>query len=150
MHRINAIHIQAPVEAVFQAASDLMAWPELLPHYRFVRKIRSGTRGDVVVMSAKRSGIPVTWTSEFWTDEQARELHFLHLRKWTRGMRVVWKLTPTRSGTRVEIIHDMHFRWPWLAWLAEPVIGRLFISHIAGKTLHCMKKHVESLEAAAP
>jgi len=149
MRNTNVIHIEAPSETVFETASDLLAWPSLLPHYRFVRKTGAGTRGDVLLMSAKRSGIPITWTSEYWADSQSRELHFLHLRKWTRDMRVVWKLTPTRSGTRVEIIHDLNFRWPWLAWVAEPVIGGFFIAHIAGKTLQCMKMHIEGNRSAA-
>jgi hypothetical protein len=145
MHRTNAIHIQAPAEAVFNVAADLMGWTAILPHYRFIRKIGVGVRGDIVVMSARRSGIPLTWTSEYWSDPRTQELHFIHQRQWTRGMYVVWKLTPTRSGTRVEIIHDLKFRLPWLAWLAEPVIGGFFISNIAGKTLHCMKLHIEQI-----
>jgi hypothetical protein len=58
-------------------------------------------------------------------------------------MKVVWTLTPTRDGTRVEIIHDMRFRFPILAWLAEPIISGLFIENIANKTLAAFKKHLD-------
>ena len=42
-----------------------------------------------------------------------------------------------------EIVHDLKFRIPWLAWLAEPVIGGFFIGHIAGRTLARFKDYLE-------
>jgi ribosome-associated toxin RatA of RatAB toxin-antitoxin module len=123
--------------------SDLSRWPELLPHYRYIQTVGPGEKGSIVIMAANRSGIPISWTSEYWTDENRLELHFLHLKKWTKGMKVVWTFTPTRDGTRVEIVHDMRFRVPPLAWLAEPIIGRFFIENVANKTLTTFKQYFE-------
>jgi len=144
LHTSTSIHITAPRERVFAAVQDLGRWPELLPHYRSVRTLGAGTRGSIVEMAALRSGIPISWISEYWSDPRALELHFLHLRRWTKGMKVVWTLTPTRDGTRVEIVHDLRFRLPVLAWLAEPVIGGFFIEHIAALTLATFKRLVEN------
>lgn len=143
MHTGNSIHIRAPREKIFTLVSDLPRWPELLPHYRYIRTLGPGEKGNIVKMAATRSGIPISWTSEFWTDDRALELHFLHLEKWTKGMKVVWTLTPTRDGTRVEIVHDLSFRLPWLAWLAEPIISGFFIENVAHKTLSTFKAHLE-------
>ena len=143
MHTGNSIHIRAPREKIFAVVSDLDHWPDLLPHYRYIRTLEPGETGKIVQMAASRSGIPISWVSEYWIDERALELHFQHLRRWTKGMKVVWTLTPTRDGTRVEIIHDMRFRVPMLAWLAEPIISSLFIENIANKTLAAFKKHLE-------
>lgn len=143
MHTGNSIQIRAPREKIFALVSDLSRWPELLAHYRYVRTLGPGEKGSIVEMAASRSGIPISWVSEFWTDDKALELHFLHLHKWTKGMKVVWTLTPTRDGTRVEIIHDLHFRLPLLAWLAEPIISGFFIGNIASKTLAAFKEHLE-------
>ena len=143
MHTGNSVLIKAPREEIFPVVSDLSRWPELLPHYRYIRKTGPGEKGDIVTMAATRSGIPISWTSEYWTDENRLELHFLHLKKWTKGMKVVWTLTPTRDGTRVEIVHDMRFRVPILAWLAEPIIGRFFIENVANKTLSTFKQYFE-------
>lgn len=123
--------------------SDLARWPERLPHYRYIHFFEKTPRGVVVEMAAKRSGIPIAWRSEYWSDARALELHFLHLAKWTKGMKVVWTLTPTRDGTRVEIVHDLRFRIPLLAWLVEPIIGGFFIDHIARQTLATFKAHLE-------
>jgi ribosome-associated toxin RatA of RatAB toxin-antitoxin module len=147
LHTGNSILIRAPREKIFALVSELNRWPELLPHYRFVRTLRKGDRGNIVEMAATRSGIPISWTSEYWTDERALELHFLHLAKWTKGMKVVWTLTPTRDGTRVEIIHNLQFRIPFLAWLAEPIIGGFFVSHVANRTLSEFKARLESESA---
>ena len=148
MHTGNSILIRAPREQVFETVRELERWPEILPHYRSVRFTNETRDHRVVEMAALRSGIPIRWTSEFWTDDGHLELHFLHLSKWTKGMKVVWTLTPTRDGTRVEIVHDLRFRVPALAWLAEPVIGQVFISHVAGKTLEAFKAHFERTSEA--
>jgi len=144
MHRCNSVLIHAPPQAIFDAASDLLAWPQRLPHYRYVREIGTTARGALVEMAATRTGIPIAWVSEYWADPHTLELHFIHQRKWTRGMVVVWKLTPTPAGTRVEIVHDLRFRIPALGWLAEPIIGGFFISHIANKTLATFKQQLEA------
>jgi ribosome-associated toxin RatA of RatAB toxin-antitoxin module len=143
VHTGNSIHIRTPREEIFALVRQLERWPELLPHYRFVRTLGTAEKGHIVHMAATRSGIPISWISEYWADDKALELHFLHLRKWTKGMKVVWTLTPTRDGTRVDIIHDLHFRVPWLAWLAEPIIGGFFIKSVANQTLLAFKEHLE-------
>ena len=146
LHTATSIQIKAPRERVFATVRELSRWPEWLPHYRYIRTIGPGEKGEIVHMAASRSGIPIAWTSEFWADERALELHFLHLENWTKGMKVVWTLTPTRDGTRVEIVHDLRFRVPLLGWLAEPIIGGFFIEHVAGKTLATFKQILESGE----
>jgi ribosome-associated toxin RatA of RatAB toxin-antitoxin module len=151
LHTATSIYIQAPREKIFALVSDLAGWPERLPHYRSLRVLGEGQRGQIVEMAAYRSGIPIAWTSEYWSDARALELHFLHLTKWTKGMKVVWTLTPTRDGTRVEIVHDLAFRIPLLAWLAEPIIGGFFIEHIASQTLATFKDLLEgAAEPASP
>lgn len=145
MHTGNSVLIHAPRERIFEMVSDLARWPELLPHYRYVRVTGKDSRGrDVVEMSARRSGLPITWLSAYEADPAAMELRFEHLRAWTKGMRVVWTLTPVDGGTRVEIIHDLRFRVPALAWLCEPIISGVFIENIANRTLHTFKALLES------
>jgi ribosome-associated toxin RatA of RatAB toxin-antitoxin module len=134
---------------VYALVRDVTCWPEHLPHYRFVREVgRDPTGRQILQMSARRSGLPVTWTSVYDANDTILELRFEHLLGWTKGMKVVWTLTPTRDGTRVEIVHDLAFRWPMLAWLAEPIIGKFFIHHIAGRTLATFKDIVESRSEA--
>ncbi len=97
-------------------------------------------------MAAVRSGIPISWVSLYEADSASLELRFEHLRAWTKGMRVIWTLTPTRDGTRVEIVHDLKFRIPGLRWLAELIIGKLFVEHVANQTLRTFKKLIEGEE----
>ena len=143
MHTGQSILISAPREQIFETVRDLAKWPDILPHYRRVQFTGQPSDRRVVEMAATRTGIPISWTSEFWTDEQNLELHFLHLKKWTKGMKVIWTLTPTRDGTRVEIVHDLKFRVRALAWLLEPIIGEFFVGHVAGRTLARFKEHLE-------
>ncbi len=95
-------------------------------------------------MAARRSGIPITWTSVEEIDPDRMEVRFHHLKAFTKGMEVVWTFQERPDGVLVEIRHDLNFRQPLLAPIAEWVIGSFFIHHVANKTLQCMKNHVES------
>ena len=146
MHTGNSIIMHAPKMAVFETAANLELWPKILPHYRYIRYLERGPDRNIVVMAAVRSGIPISWTSEQIIDRQKTEVHFRHLKAWTKGMRVVWTFKETPAGIVVEIVHDLKFRNRLLAPLVEPIVGRFFIQHVASKTLHCMKAYLENAE----
>lgn len=156
MHTATAIVMHAPRERIFQTAADLENWPRILPHYRFIRYLERGTAvgpqtRHVVVMAARRGAIPIAWTSEQIIDREKMEVRFTHLKAWTKGMHVVWTFTeqPGDGGVRVEIVHDLRFRFPPLAPLADRVIGSFFIEAVANQTLRCMKAHLENEVADA-
>ncbi len=143
MHKGNSIIINAPKTAIFETAANLELWPKILPHYRYIRYLERGRDRNLVIMAAVRSGIPISWMSEQVIDRKNMEIHFHHLKAWTKGMRVVWSFKERADGVLVEIMHDLQFRNRLLAPLIEPIIGDFFIHHIAGKTLHCMKSYLE-------
>ena len=143
MHTGNSIIIHAPKMTIFETAANLELWPKILPHYRYIRYLERGQDRNLVVMAAVRSGIPISWTSEQVIDRKKIEIHFHHLKAWTKGMRVVWSFKETPAGVLVEIRHDLQFRHRAVAPIAEPIIGNFFIHHIAGKTLRCLKVYLE-------
>jgi ribosome-associated toxin RatA of RatAB toxin-antitoxin module len=134
----------APKMSIFETAANLELWPKILPHYRYIHYLERGANRNIVVMAARRSGIPIKWTSEEIIDRQRVEVHFNHLKAFTKGMHVVWTFDETPDGVRVEILHEFNFRIPFLAPMMEAIIGDFFIGNVANKTLHCMKKYVES------
>ena len=144
----NSIIMHAPRELIFETAADLAQWPRILPHYRYIRFLEQRRERSIVEMAALRSGIPISWTSEFVIDRERMELRFLHLKAFTRGMRVVWTFKETPAGVLVEIMHALRFRLAALAPIAEPIIGGFFIHHVANQTLQVMKTQVE--KSAAP
>ena len=144
MHKANSIVMHAATSAIFETAANLELWPKILPHYRYIRFLERSPDRNVVVMAARRSGIPISWTSEQIIDRSALEIHFHHLKAWTKGMRVVWTFSETPDGVLVRISHDLQFRIRSLAPIADLVIGDFFIHHVAGKTLSCMKAYVET------
>jgi len=145
MHKNNSILVQAPKVAIFETAANLELWPKMLPHYRYIRFLERGPDRNIVVMAAKRSGIPISWTSEQIIDRTRLEIHFHHLKAWTKGMRVVWTFSDTADGVLVAISHDLQFRIRALAPLVDLLIGEFFIHNIANKTLRCMKAYVEGM-----
>jgi ribosome-associated toxin RatA of RatAB toxin-antitoxin module len=146
MHTATSIIMHAPRPAIFETAANLELWPKILPHYRYIRYLERGADRNVVVMAAVRSGIPISWTSEQIIDREKFEVRFHHLKSLTKGMHVVWTFQQTADGVFVEIEHDLNFRVPALARVAEKIIGGFFIQPVAGRTLRCMKAYLEGGE----
>jgi ribosome-associated toxin RatA of RatAB toxin-antitoxin module len=144
MHKTNSLLMRAPKMAIFETAADLELWPKILPHYRYIQFLERGPDRNIAVMAARRSGIPISWTSEQIIDREKLEIRFLHLKAWTKGMRVVWTFSDAPEGVLVTISHDLRFRIPALAPIVDPIIGNFFIYNVANRTLWCMKAYVEA------
>jgi hypothetical protein len=144
MRKTNSLLMRAPKMAIFETAANLDLWPKILPHYRYIRFLERGANRNVVIMAARRSGIPISWISEQIIDRSRLEIHFHHLKAWTKGMRVVWTFSDTPDGVLVAISHDLQFRIRPLAPIIDLVIGDFFIHNIANKTLRCMKAYMEA------
>ena len=141
----NSIIMHAPRESIFETAADLAGWPRILPHYRYIRFLDRRPERSIVEMAALRSGIPISWTSEFVVDRERMELRFLHLKAFTRGMRVVWTFKETPAGVLVEIMHALRFRVAALAPIAGADYRRFLRSSCgqpdaAGDENACRKK----------
>lgn len=144
MHNTCSILIQAPLEKIYALTSDLTRWPELLPHYRWVRWIEGGPDDGIIEMAALRGSIPISWISEFHRDPEKPVLIFRHLAAFTKGMEVRWLYSREPGGVRVTIEHDLKFRCPLLAPLAEPIIGNFMIDWVAPRTLATFKQLLEA------
>jgi ribosome-associated toxin RatA of RatAB toxin-antitoxin module len=148
MNTAREVWMRAPAGEIYPLAAEVERWPELLPHYRWVRLLeRSGDR-KLVDMAASRDGIPVSWRALQTLLPAAPRIEFRHVRGVTRGMEVAWTFHPQDGGTLVRIEHHLDLRWPLIGgWAAERVIGPQFVDHIAGKTLRRIKELVERGEA---
>lgn len=141
MRTVDERLVLAPAERVFAHASDVERWPDILPHYRYVRMLDRGAGRGIVEMSANRPfgplNWPTWWTSEMWVDRDRLEVRYRHIRGVTRGMDVVWQLTPRDGGTHVRIVHEWDGPpWPLISWIAANlVIGPVFVHGIASRTL---------------
>jgi hypothetical protein len=94
-------------------------------------------------MAARRGWLPIHWTSRFYADTHMRELHFEHLKAFTRGMRVLWTYTPTPDGVQVTISHELDRASAFGRWFAHHVLGEMFIGPVATRTLSHFKKYLE-------
>jgi len=154
MRTVDARVIAAAPERVFRHASQVETWPRILPHYRWVRlhdQRQDGAR--LVEMSAYRPfgflNWPTWWESEMWVDEQRRTVRYRHVRGVTRGMDVLWTIEPHQAGTRATIVHEWKGpRWPLIGpWAADFIIGPVFVSGIASRTLLGIARAAEARDA---
>jgi ribosome-associated toxin RatA of RatAB toxin-antitoxin module len=149
MRTVDRAIIRAPIDAAFQAASDVERWPELLPHYRWVRFVERRPDGGMVEMSANRPfgpvGWPTWWVSEMWIEPARRAVRYRHVRGITTGMDVEWTLRDTADGVEVSIVHEWNGpSWPLIRRpAADWVIGPVFVRGIASRTLAGLKRAVE-------
>jgi hypothetical protein len=155
MLTIDEIVMAAPVAACFQAAADVERWPEILPHYRWVRfQRKEGFGRGLVEMAARRPFgplvYPVWWVSEMTIDETRPAVIYRHVDGITTGMDVEWSFRDRGDGsTHVRIVHDWEEgpRWPLPGALrravAGAVIGPVFIHHVASRTLLGIKRAAE-------
>lgn len=134
----------APAEVIYPLAAEVERWPELLPHYRWVRLLERDGHRKLVDMSASRDGLPVSWRALQTLLPDVPRIEFRHVRGVTTGMDVAWTFQPRSGGTLVRIEHQLDLRWPLVGpWVADRVIGPQFIDNIAGKTLRRIKRLAE-------
>jgi ribosome-associated toxin RatA of RatAB toxin-antitoxin module len=149
MHTENEIVIHAPLQRVFDLGADIGNWPAILPHYRWVTVFSDDGRIRQAEMAARRSQFPVKWqTSQVLLPEENRII-FFHTGGITRGMYVEWVLreipTAEGGGVHVRIWHELTFPVaPLTNWFARDIVGGIFVSYIAGRTLACIKQLAET------
>lgn len=133
----------ADPRACFRIAADVERWPDILPHYRWVRfHERDGVGGGRVEMAAWRDfagplRYPTWWMSDMRVDAAAPAVHYRHVAGVTRGMDVVWEFHPREGGTHIRLVHEWDGPpWPLIGrFAADHVIGPHFVSAIARRTL---------------
>ena len=141
----NTLEIAAPAEDVYALASATERWPDILPHYRYVRILAEHGPTRLLAMSAWHDVFPVRWVAEQTNDPGTPHIAFKHVRGWTRGMDVEWHFERVAGGTRVTIEHRLQFAFPLAAeWLGRHVVSGYFIHGVAAKTLARMKALAEA------
>lgn len=137
--------IAAPYERIFDLAAEVERWPEILPHYRYVRPVPDPNGERRFAMGARRGPIPVSWEAVQRPMRNERRIEFVHTGGVTRGMWVAWRFEPRDADVDVSIEHRLDLRWPVVGELvARTVIGPQFIEAIAGRTLRRVKALAEA------
>lgn len=159
MIRIDERATTASPSHAFHAAADVERWPDILPHYRWVRFREKASFGrGVVEMAAWRNFVgplrwPTWWLSEMEAEPEVPIVRYRHIDGITRGMDVRWEFVPAvGGGTMVRVVHEWDGpRWPLIGGLAANlVIGPHFISAIATRTLMGVCDAAERAGGAPP
>jgi ribosome-associated toxin RatA of RatAB toxin-antitoxin module len=154
MDTSNKVVMRGEYSRIFELASRVEHWGEILPHYRYVKLLRKKGNRKWVRMSAWRDIVPVTWTAietvVEGTAEQPGRILFRHIKGLVRGMEVEWsfEVRPDRGDVLVTISHHLE-RPPFPvkilgSKLIAIVVGKGFFGYIAGKTLRRIKALVEA------
>jgi ribosome-associated toxin RatA of RatAB toxin-antitoxin module len=145
MRTVDEVVVRAPLQAIYDVASDVERWPEHLAHYRYVRFRERQPGGGVVEMSANRPFGVLAWPT-WWVSRMDAGppragadpvIRFRHVGGITTGMEVEWSFTRVTAGTRVTVLHLWDGpSWPLIGDIAaRAVIGPVFVHGIASRTL---------------
>lgn len=147
--------MRADLEVVFSLAASVEDWPQLLPHYRWVRVLGERDGQRLVEMAARRDvlaglGIPLWWRAIETPDLAGRRIGFQHVAGLTRGMQVAWELDPRADGyLEVSIRHAFRPRWPVPDPLLEAIVGEYFVNGVARRTLDHLARLAERRQKRA-
>ena len=137
--------VHAPWERIFPLAAEVERWPQILPHYRYVRAVPDPGGERRFAMGARRGAIPVSWEAIQRPMPEGRTIEFVHTGGVTKGMWVAWRFAPVDGGTQVSIEHQLELGWPIIGeFAARRVIGPQFIDAIAGRTLRRIRQLAEA------
>lgn len=146
MHSVMRLRMAAPPARIFALAAEVERWPEILPHYRYVRRVADPDGERRFAMGARRGAIPVRWEAIQRPQPDTGTIEFVHTGGVTRGMAVAWRIAPGDDGlSDVSIEHALDLRWPLVGgWVARTIIGPQFVEAIAGRTLRRLKELAEA------
>ena len=151
MNISNRIQISGPFNRLFTMASDIARWPDILPHYRWVKILerRYSPPELVAEMAARHKGIPLWWRTIQRPRPEEKRIEFSHIGGITKGMQVQW--TFDESGETclgptwlVQIHHQFAPAWPPPGqWFADRIVCETFVAQVAAKTLNRIKHLME-------
>jgi len=153
MLTVDEGHCRAPADLCFRVALDVEKWPEILPHYRWVRfrEKQALGLGTVEMAAWRRFGpvpYPTWWVSRMSHHSGEKRILYEHVAGITKGMQVEWSVIPDpEGGSHLRIVHEWEGpRWPLIGgFAARTIIGPLFIHHIATHTLAGVTREAERL-----
>jgi len=157
MIRVDERTVRAGPETCFRVAADVERWPDILPHYRWVRfrEKQAFGRGRVE-MAAWRDFLgplryPTWWVSDMEADPDVPIVRYRHVDGVTKRMDVRWEFEPRPDGTNVRIVHEWSGpRWPLIGrFAADAVIGPHFVGVIARRTLAGVAAEAERRDGMA-
>jgi ribosome-associated toxin RatA of RatAB toxin-antitoxin module len=138
------LFMRAPAQRIYALAADVLRWPELLPHYRWVTLLERKGETKLVEMAARRGWVPVRWQAVQQVFPEVPRITFRHVGGVTNGMDVEWSFHERADGTLVRIEHQLSLGWPLIGrWAADDVIGPHFVEYIARRTLRCFRDLAE-------
>jgi ribosome-associated toxin RatA of RatAB toxin-antitoxin module len=153
MRTVDALDVSAPPDLVFEVAADVERWPDILPHYRWVRLLDRSAEPATVEMAANRPFGPLNWPT-WWRSEMRvyrarREVRYRHIGGITTGMDVLWRIEPRDAGSHIHLLHEWDGPpWPLIRRpAAEWVIGPVFVHGIASRTIRGVAREAERRHA---
>ena len=145
MHTKNSVDIRGDIGRVWELASAVERWPDILPHYRSVRTVQELGPRRIVEMAAWRGRLPIRWLAVFEPVPDERRLLFGHIGGGARGMQVEWTIVRHGDVVRATIEHELVSPYAIIRNpLGEYILGTQFVGYVANRTLARIKELVET------
>ena len=140
----RTIVIQGPIEAVYELARDMEAYPEFMPDVESVKVIRREPNLTVTEWETSVDGTPIFWTEQDIFDDQNYTIEYQLIEGDLDKFEGVWKFEKTSEGTKVTLTVDYDFGIPELTNLIGPTLQEK-VGENSDMMLQGMKQRIESL-----
>jgi quercetin dioxygenase-like cupin family protein/ribosome-associated toxin RatA of RatAB toxin-antitoxin module len=112
-HTENTIHIDAPLDVVWNSTNDVRCWPDLFSEYAAVDVLAQ--HGDTIrfrlTMHPDEAGRVWSWVSERTVDPINRAVHGHRVETGPfEYMHIHWHYAESGAGTRMTWVQDFHMR----------------------------------------
>lgn len=166
MKVMTSIHILGPLEKVFGLAEDVIRWPEIMPHYKYVKLLDEYGNKKVLEMAAyvrlgnnddgegldadeRRGIVPVKWTAIQESIPEERTMTFFHIKGPMKDMEVEWSFGAVEYNNNSIVEINANYTFNRYLLIAKYTVGNFFIHNPLSKTLACLKEIVEAETMAA-
>jgi len=123
-----SLHVDAPVERVFQVARDVESLPEIMEDLQALTVLERSDDGRRTVTEwvglIREFKMTVKWTQEDVWDDVAFRDDFRMLKGDMDSMSGWWQFTPVEGGTRFDSVVDYEYNVPLIGPMIRALIRR--------------------------
>lgn len=141
----TTVHIEAPVDLVFQIAKDNESFPEYMKDVKSLSIVeRDGNRivSDWVGV-VPTFGLKVRWRQEDLWDDANHRVAFRQIEGDYDELSGTWSFSPENGGTRFDSVVQYEYNVPTLGPLVKKVIHNIVIKNMEN-ALQAIKDRAES------
>jgi ribosome-associated toxin RatA of RatAB toxin-antitoxin module len=123
-----SLHVDAPVEKVYQVARDVQSFPDFMDDLQAITILETSEDGNTTVTEwtgmIREFKMTLKWTQEDRWNPAAHRDDFRMLKGDMTSMSGFWQFTPVENGTRFDSVLDYEYNVPLIGPMIKALIRK--------------------------